>query len=99
MSTSPLAGIEEEMGIDRSDVTILGELDEVVTRSHFKVNVYVGTIPYPYPFKPSAAEIAEVLGLKGRFPCLEEPEIPKTVIRWIQRCGRPKRKWVSTGPT
>ena len=52
---------EEEMGINRSDVTILGELDEVVTRSHFKVNVYVGTIPYPYPFNPSADEIAEVL--------------------------------------
>jgi len=52
---------EEEMGIDRSDVTILGELDDVVTRSHFKVNVYVGTIPYPYPFNPSADEIAEVL--------------------------------------
>ena len=52
---------EEEMGIDRSDVAILGEMDEVVTRSHFKVNVYVGTIPYPYVFNPSVAEIAEVL--------------------------------------
>jgi 8-oxo-dGTP pyrophosphatase MutT (NUDIX family) len=52
---------EEEMGVDRSDVTILGEMDEVITRSHFKVNVYVGTIPYPYAFKPSVDEIAEVL--------------------------------------
>jgi len=52
---------EEEMGIDRSDVAILGEMDEVVTRSHFKVNVYVGTIPYPYVFNPSVDEIAEIL--------------------------------------
>ena len=52
---------EEEMGIQRSDVTVLGELDEVATRSRFQVNVWVGTIPYPYPFKPSAIEIAEVL--------------------------------------
>ncbi len=52
---------EEEMGISRSDVTILGELDEVATRSRFLMQVYVGTIPYPYDFKPSAIEIAEVL--------------------------------------
>ena len=52
---------EEEMGIDRKDVTILGELDEVVTRSHFHVKVFVGSIPYPYNFKPSTVEIAEVL--------------------------------------
>ena len=52
---------EEEMGIDRKDVTILGELDEVVTRSRFHVKVFVGSIVYPYKFKPSAVEIAEVL--------------------------------------
>ncbi len=52
---------EEEMGINRNDVTILGELDEVVTRSNFHVKVFVGSIVYPYSFKPSAVEIAEVL--------------------------------------
>ncbi len=52
---------EEEMGIDRKDVTVLGELDEVVTRSRFHVKVFVGSIDYPYSFKPSAVEIAEVL--------------------------------------
>ena len=52
---------EEEMGLRRADVTVLGELDEVATRSNFRVKVFVGTIPYPYPFEPSAVEIAEVL--------------------------------------
>ncbi len=52
---------EEEMGISRSDVTILGELDDVVTRSRFGVRVFVGAIPHPYRFNPSALEIAEVL--------------------------------------
>ena len=52
---------EEEMGISRADVTFLGELDEVETRSRFRVKVFVGTIPCGYPFKPSAVEIAEVL--------------------------------------
>ena len=52
---------EEEMGIQRGDVTVLGELDEVATRSRFLVQVFAGTIEYPYKFKPSAIEIAEVL--------------------------------------
>ena len=52
---------EEEMGIKPGDVAILGELDDVVTRSGFGVRVFVGAIPYPYPFRPSALEIAEVL--------------------------------------
>ena len=51
----------EEMGVEPRDVTIIGELDDVVTRTDFCVRVYVGTIPYPYPFRPSAREIAEVL--------------------------------------
>ena len=49
------------MGIDPSDVTILGELDDAVTRSGFGVRVFVGEIPHSYPFQPSDLEIAEVL--------------------------------------
>ena len=52
---------EEEMGIHRGDVTVLGELDEVETRSNFRIKVFVGAIPSSYCFKPSAEEIAEVL--------------------------------------
>lgn len=62
---------EEEMGIDRKDVTILGELDEVVTRSNFHVKVFVGSIAYPYKFQPSAVEIAEVLEVP--IPSLNDP--------------------------
>ena len=59
----------EEMGIARNDITILGRLDDNVTRSNFLVKVFVGTIPYPYDFKPSSLEIAEVV------------EIPLNVLR------------------
>ena len=52
---------EEEMGIKREDVTVLGELDEAVTHSGFRVRVYVGTIESDYPFHHSDVEIAEVL--------------------------------------
>ena len=60
---------EEEMGIARHDITILGRLDDNVTRSNFLVKVFVGTIPYPYEFQPSSVEIAEVV------------EIPMSVLR------------------
>ena len=60
---------EEEMGIARDDITILGRLDDNVTRSNFLVKVFVGTIPYPYEFRPSSVEIAEVV------------EIPMSVLR------------------
>ncbi|MCY4416613.1 MAG: CoA pyrophosphatase [Chloroflexi bacterium] len=59
----------EEMGIARDDITILGRLDDNVTRSNFLVKVFVGTIPYPYDFHPSSIEIAEVV------------EIPLNVLR------------------
>ena len=52
---------EEEMGIHPQDVTVLGELDDVVTRSRFLVRVFAGTIDYPYSFNPSSREVAEVL--------------------------------------
>ncbi len=52
---------EEEMGIRPQDVTVLGQLDDVVTRSRFLIRVYAGTIDYPYSFNPSSHEVAEVL--------------------------------------
>ena len=71
---------EEEMGINRDDITVIGEMDEVVTRSNFLINVFTGTIKYPYLFKPSAIEIAEVL----EFPvsALIDPANRRTETRW-----------------
>ena len=71
---------EEEMGIDRKDVTILGELDEVVTNSRFHVKVFVGSITYPYKFKPSAVEIAEVLEVP--IHSLNDPSNLRVETRW-----------------
>lgn len=70
---------EEEMGIARNDITLLGQLDDNVTRSNFLVKVFVGTIPYPYAFNPSAIEIAEVVEIPLRV--LRDP----ATIRWDSR--------------
>ncbi|MCH2501216.1 MAG: CoA pyrophosphatase [Dehalococcoidia bacterium] len=71
---------EEEMGIMRSDITVIGEMDEVATRSNFRVQVFTGTIEYPYEFDPSEIEIAEVL----EFPvsALIDPANRRTERRW-----------------
>ena len=71
----------EEMGIAPDDVTILGQLDDVATRTCFGVRVFVGTIPYPYQFRPSSIEIAEVLEVPVRTLC--NPKNRRDDVRWI----------------
>ena len=71
---------EEEMGISPADVAVLGQLDDVVTRSGFGVRVYVGAIPYPYPFQPSDLEIAEVLEVP--IASLYDPANIRWETRW-----------------
>lgn len=51
----------EEMGVKVEDITIFGELDGTTTRAGFSIHPYVGTIPYPYDFVPSPAEVAAVV--------------------------------------
>jgi 8-oxo-dGTP pyrophosphatase MutT (NUDIX family) len=53
---------DEEVGIAPGDVRVIGELDEFYTvASRYVVAPFVGTIPYPYEFRPSGREIAELL--------------------------------------
>ncbi len=54
---------EEEIGLQRADVEIWGQLDDIVTISNFIVSPYVGRVtkPAPYAFAPSAVEVAELL--------------------------------------
>jgi 8-oxo-dGTP pyrophosphatase MutT (NUDIX family) len=52
----------EEIGISPKDVEVLGSLGAVTTvRSGFSVHTFVGHIPYPYPFRASRREVAEIL--------------------------------------
>ncbi len=70
---------DEEIGLKKSDVQILGILDDIVTITEFIVTPIVGLFPYPYPFKVSEVEIAELIEvplsslLRGQ--CFSEKEI------------------------
>ena len=51
----------EEIGLKERDVQIIGLLDDIVTITEFIVTPIVGLFPYPYSFKVSEAEIAELI--------------------------------------
>jgi 8-oxo-dGTP pyrophosphatase MutT (NUDIX family) len=69
----------EEIGLKESDVQIIGILDDIVTITEFIVTPIVGLFPYPYPFKVSEAEIAELIEVPVSFlfdkNCFSEREI------------------------
>jgi 8-oxo-dGTP pyrophosphatase MutT (NUDIX family) len=55
---------DEEIGLASSHIEVIGRLDDIVTISSFHVSVYVGALDAaqsPYPWRPQAAEVAEVL--------------------------------------
>lgn len=52
---------EEELGIDRRGVRVLGMLDEVPTISQYRVRPFVGVIPGDGRYTPSVEEVAFIL--------------------------------------
>lgn len=63
LRTTALREAEEELGLRREDVDLLGPLDLCDTITGFRVAPWVGVIPWPYPLRPEEAEVAEVLSL------------------------------------
>ena len=48
---------EEELGLERKQIVLLGRLSPIVTNTNFYVEPYVAAIPYPVELKPSPDEI------------------------------------------
>jgi 8-oxo-dGTP pyrophosphatase MutT (NUDIX family) len=57
----------EEVGIRPEDVEVLGELDDLLAVTNFVVMPFVGVFPYPYNFKVSYDEIAELIEIPLSF--------------------------------
>jgi 8-oxo-dGTP pyrophosphatase MutT (NUDIX family) len=51
----------EELAVDPEDVTILGELDRLVTVTGFRVTPVVGIVDANYVYRPNPAEVARVI--------------------------------------
>jgi len=52
---------EEEIGISRNELHLLGELDEISTISGFKIHPFVAELSLPLQLKPNDSEISEVI--------------------------------------
>ena len=62
---------EEEIGLRRGDVDVVGVLDDTVTAaSSHVVRPFVGFVPHPYPFRLASFEIEQLVHLPLR-PLLE----------------------------
>jgi 8-oxo-dGTP pyrophosphatase MutT (NUDIX family) len=71
---------EEEIGLQPEDVTILGQLDDLLTTgSNYLVRPFVGVIPYPYPFELDQRETAYLIEVP--LPFLRQHNPPQQVTR------------------
>lgn len=51
---------EEEVGLPRDHVEVIGRLDTYITSTGFEVAPVVGLVRAPYPVRPDSFEVAEV---------------------------------------
>ena len=51
---------EEEIGLPRRHITLVGTLDTYVTRTGFEVSPQVGVVAPPFPLAPDSFEVAEI---------------------------------------
>jgi 8-oxo-dGTP pyrophosphatase MutT (NUDIX family) len=59
--TTALRETEEEIGLDRQAVQILGELDDMMTSTQYRITPFVGVIPHPYEYRVNTVEIDRLL--------------------------------------
>ncbi|MFP2925188.1 CoA pyrophosphatase [Pyxidicoccus sp. 3LG] len=77
---------EEELGVDRRRVRVLGMLDEVPTISMYRVSPFVGVIPGDGQYRPSADEVAFILEVP--LASLLDPAILRTDLVEIMGAER-----------
>jgi 8-oxo-dGTP pyrophosphatase MutT (NUDIX family) len=75
----------EEIGLKEKDVEIIGVLDDIVTTTGFIVTPIVGLFPYPYPFKVSEVEIAELIEVPLSFLLVEDSLSEREIFRGDQK--------------
>jgi 8-oxo-dGTP pyrophosphatase MutT (NUDIX family) len=88
---------EEEIGLRREDVTVLGQLDELLTVTQYHITPIVGVFPWPYEFVLSTRELSAVFGAPLRWladpanletqyrePIVTGPKIPVYYLHYDQ---------------
>lgn len=75
---------EEEIGVPRTRVRILGALPRLVTVTDFEVAPFVGAIPYPVAFEPRLGEVESIIEVP--LSCLLDPMVvEERAVKWKGR--------------
>lgn len=61
LQETALRETEEELGIPRGEVEVLGELGDIYTPTRYRITPFVGTIPFPYNFQLNRREIESLI--------------------------------------
>jgi 8-oxo-dGTP pyrophosphatase MutT (NUDIX family) len=73
---------EEEIGLARADVDVLGRLSEtLVLQTAFRLTPWVASVPYPYPYVAAPAEVDEILHVP--LSALERPGVHRVEPREV----------------
>ena len=75
---------EEEIGVPRAGVKILGALPKLVTVTDFEVSPFVGAIPYPTRFAPHAGEVEAIIEVPVAY-LLDPMVVEERPVKWKGR--------------
>jgi hypothetical protein len=83
------------MGISQENVTVLGRLDDTPTRTGFVIRPFAGAIEEDCAYRPSPAEIAEVIEVP--LSALISPGNRRSETRWVGGAPRQTCSFVHDG--
>lgn len=72
---------EEEIGVARKGVRILGALPRLVTITDFEVSPFVGAIPYPVAFVPRPGEVESIIEVPLSY-LLDPMVVEERAVKW-----------------
>ncbi|MFI5182147.1 MAG: NUDIX hydrolase [Thermoanaerobaculia bacterium] len=72
---------EEEIGVPRESIRLLGALPRMITVTDFEVSPFVGAIPYPVEFRPEAGEVEKIIEIPISY-LLDPQVVEERPIRW-----------------
>ncbi len=62
-AATALREAQEEIGLEPGAVRVIGQMDEMLTVSNYRVTPVVGAISWPVPLQPNRKEVAEVFSV------------------------------------
>ena len=84
--TAALREAQEEVGVDPTDVQILGRVRDMLTITNYRVSPVVGVVPWPYKFVPQEKEVDRIFTIPLNW--LSNPDHYEVRMRGLQFLGQ-----------